>query len=420
MKQLLSILSPSSPESLQTVLTRMTDTDWEDIIHRSNRHSITPILHKRLEEISDKCEIPTEIIEKIENYYLLNLSRNIRIQHNLGKIIKSFNEAGMEAIVLKGAYLSEAVYEDIAMRTMSDMDVLVKSSDVSQAEQLILSLGYIPHRNNPQLGISCNHYVYQRQNDSTPLELHWHILHLPFSDSISIQDIWDRAYRTEVNGIKTLVQSPEDLLIHICFHTAFMHTFSQCGLRMLWDIRVILKHFAGRLNWEQIKRTASDWGVTRSVYLTLATAEEVLNMRMPEGVLKMFRDSRNTGENKAMPLEEEHIRTAIEQIQLDLPIGSGLSKYLAFFWCSNNTGGAARILLNRLFPSPSEMRKMYSLKSNTAIVYLYYFKRVWNLFRDHGRAVILLLRRNPETVEKARSEKRRHLMREWMIKEVTK
>ncbi|NQT33958.1 hypothetical protein HQ587_02115 [bacterium] len=120
-----------------------------------------------------------------------------------------------------------------------------------------------------------------------------------------------------------------------------------------------------------------------------------------------------------MPLVEEHIRTAIEQLQYGFPFGSGFRKDFAFFWYSDNTEGATRLLLSRLIPSISEMRKMYSLKSHTAIVYLYYFKRIWDLFRRYGRAFILLLMRDPETVEKARSEKRRHLMREWMIEEIT-
>ena len=406
MKQLLSILCPSTPESLQTALSRMTDANWENIVNQSNRQGLTAILYKRLEEIGETCIIPVEIIEKTRNYYLSNLVRNVPIQHNHGRILRLINEGGIEAIVLKGAHLSEAVYGNIALRTMSDMDILVKSSDILEAEQLILSLGYI-HRKTDN-----KHSRYECPNDSTPLELHWHIVSPNIPANINIKDIWDRACQAEINGINALVQSPEDLLIHICFHAAFLHTFNQFGLRMLWDVKVILEHFSNLLNWEQVRKTASDWGVTRSIYLTLATAERVLNIIMPEGVLEMFRDNRGTGENKALTSEEEYIRTAIEQLQCaDLEF----NRNLPLFWCSENTVGSARILLKRIIPSVSEMRKMYSLKSHTAIVYLYYFKRVWDLFRKYRRAAILLLRRDTETVEKIRREKRRHLMRKWII-----
>jgi hypothetical protein len=413
-KNLLSVLCPSTPESLQTALSRITDTDWENIVNLSKRQGLTPILYKRLKEISDRFEIPAEIIEITKNYYLSNIVRNVRIQHNLGRILKLFNETGIEAIVLKGAYLSEAVYGNIALRTMSDIDILVKSSDISQAEQLILSLGYITHSQNRQIGNK--HFVYERPHDSTPLELHWHIVTPVIPVNINIQDIWDRACQTEVKGIRRLVQSPEDLLIHICFHAAFTHTFNQFGLRSLWDVKVILKHFAGRLNWEQVRETASDWRVGKSVYFTLVIAEEVLNMRMPDGVLKIFRDSCSIEVNKVLLLEAEHIRTAIEQIQCtDLEFNRNLS----LFWCSENIVGSARILLKRIIPSVSEMRKMYSLKSHTVIVYLYYFTRVWSLFRRYWKTFTLLLRSDPKTIEKARSEKRRHSMQEWMIEEIT-
>jgi len=43
----------------------------------------------------------------------------------LGQLLRSLKDRGVEVIVLKGAALAETVWKNIALRPMADMDLLV-------------------------------------------------------------------------------------------------------------------------------------------------------------------------------------------------------------------------------------------------------------------------------------------------------
>ena len=65
-------------------------------------------------------------------------------QQQLAEALGAFRDAGIPTIVLKGAYVAEAVYKNIALRPMSDVDILVKKKDLPAVEKILLKLGYDP------------------------------------------------------------------------------------------------------------------------------------------------------------------------------------------------------------------------------------------------------------------------------------
>jgi hypothetical protein len=52
---------------------------------------------------------------------------------------------GIPAIPYKGPVLAASLYEDLAVRPFSDLDILIKRKDVLKAMDLMTSLGYRPH-----------------------------------------------------------------------------------------------------------------------------------------------------------------------------------------------------------------------------------------------------------------------------------
>ena len=66
------------------------------------------------------------------------LGRNTIIFNELKTLLKILKHAHIEVVLLKGAALVNSVYPDLAYRFMSDIDVLIKESDLVKAQKNLL------------------------------------------------------------------------------------------------------------------------------------------------------------------------------------------------------------------------------------------------------------------------------------------
>jgi hypothetical protein len=84
-----------------------------------------------------------------------------------------------------------------------------------------------------------------------------------------------------------LALSPEDLLLHLCLHSAYGHGWKQFdgGLRQLADIAAVVRHHAATLDWHRVGQRAHDWRAERCVWLGLVTARDLLQAPVPDAVL---------------------------------------------------------------------------------------------------------------------------------------
>jgi len=79
-------------------------------------------------------------------------------------------------IVLKGAYLAEAVYGDVALRPMCDTDLMVPRAELPRAQAVLLDMGGV------QQQPAGNELLWREHHHPRPvvlrdlsIELHWTI-----------------------------------------------------------------------------------------------------------------------------------------------------------------------------------------------------------------------------------------------------
>ena len=68
-------------------------------------------------------------------------ARNIRMMRLLERIAARFSEADVPLMVLKGAALHLALYEQPEDRAMADLDLMIRPEDVDKAFHLLEGLG---------------------------------------------------------------------------------------------------------------------------------------------------------------------------------------------------------------------------------------------------------------------------------------
>ena len=93
-------------------------TDWHEVARVAAGHDLAPLLYARLKSIEGTTCIPADIRGHLRDAYFSSANRNLRLYKGLGSVLKALREAAMPVMVLKGAYLAEAVYGDVAVRPM--------------------------------------------------------------------------------------------------------------------------------------------------------------------------------------------------------------------------------------------------------------------------------------------------------------
>jgi hypothetical protein len=175
-----------------------------------------------------------------------------------------------------------------------------------------------------------------------------------------------------IAGCDTLALSPEDLLLHLCYHTSYHHLFA-FGLRPLCDIAETITRF--NVKWRTLTERANRWGWQRGVYPALALAKDVAGARVPAEILEELCPDDAT---------ETIMQTMGAQVFTDKTLANSVSPTLAELLQNNSPFGKTLIFWQRVFAPKTFIAAQYSVPSNSPKIYLCYPRRFIDLIRHHG------------------------------------
>ncbi|HWS14839.1 MAG TPA: nucleotidyltransferase family protein, partial [Candidatus Methylomirabilis sp.] len=185
----------------------LSGTDWEDLLRTSARHGVAPLLYHRLTNFHRSTPVPPEVIRQLRNSYLQNAGRNMRLYHEQAKVLGRLRQDGIPVIALKGLHLAEAVYGNIALRPMGDADLLVKPTDLSRVQDLLVEHGYTASKEDTFC--AQEHLPPYRKAGSPSIEIHINIVGPPFSDRVDVGKLFIRAQTCLIGGIEVGILRPE-------------------------------------------------------------------------------------------------------------------------------------------------------------------------------------------------------------------
>ena len=400
-------------------LAQLSPRDWQDIAPIVAGHGVAPLLYHRLRALGPNAGIPSDVLQELRTAYHGNVVRNMRLYHELGLVLTALRDAGIPVILLKGAHLAEGIYGDIGLRSMTDVDMLVKRPDLMRAGEKLLEMDYMPSRELwSELANTARHHLPPfTKADAAKIEVHWLLLGQlgpskraivsPFR--IDIDELWERAQPAVIADKQVLVLSPGDLLLHLCVHTFYHHRFL-VGVKGCCDIAETIRYYKGEIDWKRVQARAQQWGAGNCVYLTLYLARELLKADVPDEVL----DGLVPGDWKPqfVTWAKEQIFTVPEQVkgQGNLPEMHNLARVRE----AQGVWGKVVTFLKIVFPPKEIMAIIYPVTLSPWRIYLYYPVRWKDLFLKYGRVVWQLLRRDERLVTVTERESRINALLEWI------
>ncbi|PYN78472.1 MAG: hypothetical protein DMD96_21610 [Candidatus Rokuibacteriota bacterium] len=383
----------------------LSEGEWGDVIRESARQGITPLLYRRVQAPGRRAEVPPRVAERLRELAIGNAVKSLRLYRELAEVLGALRRDGIDVIVLKGAYLAEVVYGDISLRPMTDVDLLVRKRDLARVEAKLFAMGYSqreqPHTDEDYS--TCQHLHPLAKPGGAPIEIHWTIESPTEPFAIDVEGLWGRARGAKIAGVDVLVLSPEDLLLHLCLHTAFHHQLV-LGLRGCWDILETIRHCGRAIDWEQLQRRARRWGVEKYVCLTLHLAQQLLGADVPARALAALEPG---------GFEPRLIALARAEI-LGRTSAVSVSARFAQMWGVSRIPEKASLLMKTVFPSKKALARMYPACRDARWPYRYYAARWRDLLRQYGPSAWQMARRDENVTALVRREHERAILMDWL------
>ena len=332
------------------------------------RHDLAPLLFKRIKASAAQAQIPPDAWERLRLAYFTSASKNMRLYRELPAVLRCLRSSGVPVIVLKGAYLAEAVYGDVALRPMADVDLMVPRAELPRAQAALLDMGGHQHFEDIETSCRTSRHLPPVVVCGLGIEIHWNIASPTGPVRVDVPGLWERSRPATIADVQMLALSPGDLLLHLCLHVCYLDGLSR--LRSLCDIAEAIRSFRREIDWAQVVRSAREWGAVRYVGLTLSLVCSTLGAGVPDGVLE-----------RLIPegIDQRVFETARESVLT----GTGYHQWMSLFdrLGVRSIGDKASFFWKRVFLSRDEMATLYPASRDTKCLWSYYALRLRDVIR---------------------------------------
>ncbi|MFH1084393.1 MAG: nucleotidyltransferase family protein [Chloroflexota bacterium] len=338
--------------------------DWEALTRLAQAERISPLLYA----VGRHAEwLPGPVLERLRRDYMLTAARNALYLGALARALARLEAAGIAAIVLKGAALAETLYEQIAVRPLGDLDLLVQREDGAAALAALAELGYAPldPEARPGAALAWENEVCLTCPQPLPhlLEIHWSLFDSPhYQQRLAMDWFWDTAQRATVGGREALILGPEAQLVHLCGHLALHHE----GQGWLWhhDIAELLARRGATLDWGLALEQAERGELVVAMQTVLGRVAAAWQAPIPPAALARL----------------AALRPSPAEMRAMAPLSAPSATVAGRFWAdlAAMPGWRARLryALESLFPSSDYMRQRYAIRHGWLLP-LYYPWRWW-------------------------------------------
>ncbi len=348
--------------------------DWALFLETARRNKLLPLAYTRLSSLEPHGDlIPPDVLSHLESATYTSAVRNAQLAEDLDEVVAALHQADVEVIVLKGGALAWTVYADPAQRPMTDLDLLVRPKQMTQAGVVLDAIGFhlsgspanrmLPFQQQFGGGIDRQRSRYGR---IMRLDVQHHLVGVDFvrhAFPVDTDALWAAARPLPLRRSQALQLAPEDMLLHLCLHPALHDGYAG---PLLWYvdmdnvIRANTKDNADPF-WARFVERATRFRVRTVAAYSLAASRRLVDTPVPDAVFQALAPDRlwlaalrRHGLHALVPLDAE---TALQ----DSPKPPGIRQtalYVALMDRPSDVGGMVRAIL---FPGREWLAVRYGL-----------------------------------------------------------
>jgi hypothetical protein len=296
-------LTPDRAERIHALLQE--DLDWAAIMEQAIAHGTLALLYQSLQHVGVDA-VPQAVMDQLRTYFHSMAQHNLRLTHELVKLLELFETHEIQAIPYKGPAVAAALYGSILLRQYSDLDIIVAPEHRDQVTALLLARGYELWMEMTDAQKTAHEHeshadTFVHPTSEIAVDLHWSLAQRRFAIALAPDHLWGRLEPVALPG-KTVNSIPvAELLLILCVHGA-KHGWERLG--WLCDIAELIDG-DHNLDWDSIMAQARDTNNERILLVGLCLARDLLGATLP-GDIAVQIDSQATVQSVA-----ERLRTRL-------------------------------------------------------------------------------------------------------------
>lgn len=361
--------------------------DWDYIVETAISEGIAGVLFYNIKKSNLEKMMPVDTYQYLHRLYNSNLMKNMSMLGELKEILGRFKDEGIPFIMLKGIALAEHIYPAIAMRGMTDIDILVKKDSLQKVDKCLSSFRCFPRDSSAARAVKnpvgyLASLDYRRDVSSLSFHIHWHLVNTSvpaymFASQIDMERIWKMSVPAMIADVEARILSPSHLIIYLCEHALRIgHSFDR--LILIYDIFQSIKTCEKSVDWDFIIKESRDFNLSRLLYFSLTIVRDYSSLRIPDKVINSLR-----------PL---HISIG-ERFFLSLQLSNKRirgSSYLIYLALNRGFINKCRFLLRTFFPPPHILiQRQYD--KNSEFRESYYLFRIFEVVRYVATALFYVI-----------------------------
>jgi hypothetical protein len=255
--------------------------DWARLLGLAEEHGVTGHLASCLRDLGG-TKVPPEVWQRLVECRRAKTFFTLQLTAELFRILEFFTSEGIGALLAKGPILAVRAYDDPAIRSYGDLDLLVRQRDIRRATELMSAAGYAPAVPLSAIdsGKIPGQYLFSKPDSKLIVELHNDYTLRYFPRRLPLEDFFERQVRVRLDGREAPALSVEDELVLICIHGA-KHFWE----RLMWiaDVAALVSRQTD-IDWERVADSARAVGAERMLRTGLRLASDLLRAPLPDKV----------------------------------------------------------------------------------------------------------------------------------------
>lgn len=294
-------LSPEALEEVTALAHSMDEASGRQLLALAQMNGMASLVFWHLAKADLLAALPASIAAAFKHEYLQTLINNRRMQTLVEEAVGALHAEGIGVIALKGLALARRYYGDVALRPMTDIDLLVRREEAPRAIAALRRLGYraIDGMGSPSgfYSFTSGVVAYARPRPPT-IEVHWELFgRQAYRPALPGAEVWARAQQIRLFDRSALYLHPRDELWYLCVHAAIEHQLE----RLIWlvDIAELVDALPADWDWQRFTDETAAAGIALPVASALAYCRAHLYLSAPPDALGRLSAAADTPAERA-------------------------------------------------------------------------------------------------------------------------
>ena len=283
---LLACAASEPPDRLRQCLEP--DLDWDAFLELTDRHQLLPAVHRALTPLA--ADLPREISARLLFDVVNHTRRVLLLGQELLRATGALAFHGVEAILFKGPVLALSAYGDVAARSYSDLDILIRPRDFVSARTALVEAGYMPElqlrpEEESEWVETSYEMAFSHDELRNLVELQWALAPAFYGFHVDMEGLFARVQTIHLFGNPVRTLSPTDQLLTVAVHG---------GKHLWWQLRWLCDLAKSAavpgVDWHEVRERAREWRVERMVRVGLHLAQGLLDADFPEEASRWVRE----------------------------------------------------------------------------------------------------------------------------------